>query len=305
MKLELGNEHKDFYEYKDYLPDGMKFIAYRETLARGQYCNPHKHDFLELVYIISGNAVHHVDDITYHMTKGDLLLIDTNQSHSFTSETGTTHANMILLPDFLSENLHSQHTAMDVFAYFLYSREFANNGTPHIPLIRFRGNDLIAADNIVSAICDEIMEEPSHFREVVSSYLNILFYLIIRNIENNNNEHIMHDIRDIVPGIIDYIERNCNEPITLNDMARRYFYSPSYFSRAFKKNFGTTFSMYLQNVRIQKVIQLMQDPTLSIEEISERIGYHDKRELYRAFKNVTGTTPSNYRKTKMSWTKMQ
>ena len=288
------------YEYKDFLEPGMKFTAYRET-SHGS--SPiHKHNFLEMVYIISGNAEHKIDDTTYRVTKGDLLLIDTNQTHSHSSENGVSYANMVLLPDFISENLHSNHTAIDVFAYYLYNSEnvVSGGGRPHTPLIRFRGNDLISADSIVGAICDEMMNKESNYVEVVSSYLNILFYLIIRNIESNQNDKLMHDIRDLIPGIIDYIESNCNSQITLNEMAKKYFYSPSYFSRAFKKHFGTTFSMYLQNVRIQKVIQLMQDPSLTIEEISERIGYHDKRELYRAFKNVTGTTPSNYRKTKMS-----
>ena len=94
------------------------------------------------------------------------------------------------------------------------------------------------------------------------------------------------------------IEKNCAEPISLNDMAKRYYYSPSYFSRAFKRHFGTTFSVYVQNVRIQKVIAMLEQTDLSVDQISEKLGYSDKRELYRAFKHVTGTTPSRYRRAK-------
>ena len=110
----------------------------------------------------------------------------------------------------------------------------------------------------------------------------------------------MNDIRDIIPGIIDYIEKHASSQISMNEMAKKYFYSPAYFSRAFKKNFGVSFSAYVQSVRVQKVIELLDCTTLSVEEISEKIGYHDKRELNRAFKNVTGTTPGEYRKTKMT-----
>lgn len=285
------------YKYKDYLDEGMKFTAYRESSLGESLV--HKHDFLELCYIISGNATHYVDGIPYQLTKGDLLVIDTDQTHYYRSEGGVLYANMILLPDFISENLHSSHTALDVFAYFLYNSEFrSGDGSVRPPLVSFRGNDLISADGIVNSMCDEILSKGSNYVEVVSSYLNILFYLIIRNIEKTNRDNVMHDIRDMIPGIIDYIEGNCGNQITLNDVAAKYFYSPSYFSRAFKKYFGTPFSSYVQNVRIQKIIRLLEDPSLSIEEISERIGYNDKRELYRAFKNVTGTTPGNYRKAK-------
>lgn len=275
----------------------MKFTAYRESSLGESIV--HKHDFLELCYIISGNATHYVDGTPYQLTKGDLLVIDTDQTHYYKSDGGVLYANMILLPDFISENLHSNHTALDVFAYFLYNSEFrSEDGSVRPPLVSFRGNDLIAADGIVNSMCDEILSKGSNYVEVVSSYLNILFYLIIRNIEKTNRDNVMHDIRDMIPGIIDYIESNCGNQITLNDVAAKYFYSPSYFSRAFKKYFGTPFSSYVQNVRIQKIIKLLEDPSLSIEEISERIGYNDKRELYRAFKNVTGTTPGNYRKAK-------
>ncbi|MBP0990846.1 MAG: AraC family transcriptional regulator [Oscillospiraceae bacterium] len=288
------------YQFQDFLEENMKFTAYRESIISGESLI-HKHNFLELIYILSGNATHYIDNIEYQVSKGDLLLIDTNQTHFHKSENGVLYADMVLLPDFISENLHANHNAIDVFAYYLYNSETSHpNGIPKTPLIRFRGSDLIAADAIVNAMCDEILNKESNYIDIVSSYLNILFYMMIRNIEKSNQDKVMHDIQDIIPGIIDFIERNYGNQITLNEIAKKFFYSPSYFSRAFKKNFGMTFSSYLQNIRVQKVIQLMQDQSLSIEDISEKIGYRDKRELYRAFKNVTGTTPSNYRKTKMN-----
>ena len=287
------------YEYKDFLENGMKFTAYRNTFVGES--TVHKHNFLELIYVISGSAVHYIDDTEYKVTKGDLLLIDTDQTHFHKSETGVLFADMVLLPEFISENLYSTHTAIDIFAYYLYnSEQFSTNGLPRTPLIRFKGNDLIAADAIVNAMCDEILNRGSNYAEIVSSYLNILLYMIIRNIETTNSDRVMNDIRDIIPGIIDYIEKHASSQISMNEMAKKYFYSPAYFSRAFKKNFGVSFSAYVQSVRVQKVIELLDCTTLSVEEISEKIGYHDKRELNRAFKNVTGTTPGEYRKTKMT-----
>ncbi len=287
------------YEYKDFLENGMKFTAYRNTFVGES--TVHKHNFLELIYVISGSAVHYIDDTEYKVTKGDLLLIDTDQTHFHKSETGVLFADMVLLPEFISENLYSTHTAIDIFAYYLYnSEQFSTNGLPRTPLIRFKGNDLIAADAIVNAMCDEILNRGSNYAEIVSSYLNILVYMIIRNIETTNSDRVMNDIRDIIPGIIDYIEKHASSQISMNEMAKKYFYSPAYFSRAFKKNFGVSFSAYVQSVRVQKVIELLDCTTLSVEEISEKIGYHDKRELNRAFKNVTGTTPGEYRKTKMT-----
>ncbi len=148
----------------------MKFTAYRESSLGESLV--HKHDFLELCYIISGNATHYVDGTPYQLTKGDLLVIDTDQTHYYRSEGGVLYANMILLPDFISENLHSSHTALDVFAYFLYNSEFrSGDGSVRPPLVSFRGNDLISADGIVNSMCDEILSKGSNYVEVVSKLL--------------------------------------------------------------------------------------------------------------------------------------
>ena len=92
------------YEYKDFLEGNMKFTAYRNTVVNGKSLI-HKHNFLELIYIISGNATHYIDNTEYKVSKGDLLLIDTNQTHFHKSENGVLYANMVLLPEFISENL--------------------------------------------------------------------------------------------------------------------------------------------------------------------------------------------------------
>lgn len=76
------------------------------------------------------------------------------------------------------------------------------------------------------------------------------------------------------------------------------FYSPSYFSRAFKHHFGVSFSTYMKNLRIKKAINLLNDSNLSIEKISEMVGYKDKSELYRTFRNSVGVSPGEFRKNK-------
>ncbi len=290
-----------FYTHKELLQKGLKFNAYRDIVPPNAGCLPHKHDFIELVYMISGSATHYVDGIAYPMLKGDLLFIDIDQSHSFSTQTETTFANMILLPEFLMDNLHADHTALDVFAYLIYKQEDQKKDISCSQLIRLHGKALIMADMVVNSICDELYSKESNYKEVAASYMSIFFYLIIRSIENNSTAPLMHDIRNVLPDIIEYIEHNCGKQITLNDLAEQYFYSPSYFSRAFKRILGTTFSAYLQNVRVQKIIHLMEDPTLSLDDISETVGYSDKRELYRIFKNITGTTPSKYRHNKITW----
>ena len=60
------------YQFQDFLEENMKFTAYRESIISGESLI-HKHNFLELIYILSGNATHYIDNIEYQVSKGDLL----------------------------------------------------------------------------------------------------------------------------------------------------------------------------------------------------------------------------------------
>jgi AraC-like DNA-binding protein len=60
---------------------------------------------------------------------------------------------------------------------------------------------------------------------------------------------------------------------------------------------GLRYSQLLDEARKRDSIRLLADPTLSIEQIAERVGYTDPANFTRAFRKWTGTTPSRHRST--------
>lgn len=292
----MDSDH--IYHYSNFCNGGIHFTAMRETV---HYDHPHKHDFLEFVYMLKGKETHYIDGHPYPLVKGDLLIIDTNQIHHFESnlDDEILFVNMILLPEFVSKQYHSDQSILDMFAYLLYNRETGDSGkNRYSPVIHFQGNDLLQVDSVVNTICDELEQKKRNYEDMVLSYVNILLLYMIRSIDESNRSSILRDIRTIMPGIIHLLESKCDSNITLGEIADSYFYSPSYFSRAFKHHFGVSFSTYMKNLRIKKAINLLNDSNLSIEKISEMVGYKDKSELYRTFRNFVGVSPGEFRKNK-------
>jgi two-component system response regulator YesN len=80
-----------------------------------------------------------------------------------------------------------------------------------------------------------------------------------------------------------------------NDLAQKFFYNPSYFSRVFKEKFGMPFVEYITRKRLSYAIELLKNTELSVEEIGRRVGFSDAKGLYRAFSTYLGSTPSQYR----------
>lgn len=83
------------------------------------------------------------------------------------------------------------------------------------------------------------------------------------------------------------------EHITYRNAVQFMNMSDAYFSRYFKRQAGMTFSQYLNVVRIEKAVQLLDsDPTMKITDVMLRCGFNTIRSFNRVFREVTGFTPT-------------
>lgn len=104
----------------------------------------------------------------------------------------------------------------------------------------------------------------------------------------------------IIEEILDYIDKNYQYDISLNELAvRKYFMNPSYLSRLFKNEMGMTFSKYLINYRITKSRELLESGILKISDVAMLSGYNDVSHYIQAFKKQCGCTPEEYRSSRL------
>jgi two-component system response regulator YesN len=94
-----------------------------------------------------------------------------------------------------------------------------------------------------------------------------------------------------------YIDKHYwNPELCLEDAATELQISPGYLSRLMKRETGFSFVEYLNRVRVKKATLLMSDPAAKAFEVAERVGYRSQHYFSRAFKKVTGSSPTDYRK---------
>jgi len=87
-----------------------------------------------------------------------------------------------------------------------------------------------------------------------------------------------------------------NPELCLEDVAGELQISPGYLSRLMKRETGFSFIEYLNRIRVKKATLLMSDPAAKAFEVAERVGYRSQHYFSRAFKKVTGASPTDYRK---------
>ena len=92
-----------------------------------------------------------------------------------------------------------------------------------------------------------------------------------------------------------FVEAHYQEDISMQDAAAALRYSDAYFCKLFKQCFKVNFSAYLNQFRVDRARQMIQDPRLSLKEVSTACGYTDSNYFTRVFKRLTGQTPTEYR----------
>lgn len=99
----------------------------------------------------------------------------------------------------------------------------------------------------------------------------------------------------IVNKAVAYMEENYARKITLTKLAEVVYVNPSHLSRLLNRYTEQSFSELLNNVRIRKAQELLEDPALRIGEIAENVGFLDISHFSKVFKKVTGVSAQEYR----------
>ena len=101
----------------------------------------------------------------------------------------------------------------------------------------------------------------------------------------------------LIPNVVAYIDMNYGDDnLSLKGVADAFHISEPYLSSVFKQRMGQTFSSYMEYVRMEKAKQFLRTTQMPINQIAEKVGYYSVNSFCRAFKRVTGTSASKYRK---------
>lgn len=265
-----------------------------------EYCNVlHKHDFIEITYVISGNGMHIVGDSKYEASKGDLFVINYDVPHGFfssgTEAQDTIVYNCAFMPEFLDSSLFSSIHFQDIASSFLFKSLFPDDYKPN-PDLRLQGTDFNEIGDLFSKMYAEYKLMKKGYCDIIRAYLIELVVKIFRYMEQAQTKVYSLQHKNLVDKALDYLKQNFNSDIKLDDLAIKSFVSKNYFSRLFKEVTGINFSDYIQKLRIDEACSLLKNSDFKISDIANQVGIKDMKSFYEVFKKITGETPGDYRK---------
>lgn len=94
----------------------------------------------------------------------------------------------------------------------------------------------------------------------------------------------------------EYIEKNYQKHLTLEEVAAQVYVSPNYLSALFHKEMGIHFLEYVTNIRLSHAKDMMDELNYSISDIAGLVGYKDAGHFNQVFAKKYGVSPAKYRK---------
>lgn len=109
-----------------------------------------------------------------------------------------------------------------------------------------------------------------------------------------------NDIDDEIKNAVEFLKLNCTKEINMAELTKHSCMSPSNFYIKFKKYMSMTPVEYKNHICIRQAMHILKkDNNLSIEEISESLGFNSYAYFRRLFKKYIGISPSEYKKAKI------
>ncbi len=104
------------------------------------------------------------------------------------------------------------------------------------------------------------------------------------------------EFKQVIKAACDFIRSHYQDDLTLTQMAEYTNLSISHFSSLFKRNTGESLIVYINQVRVEKAKEWLRNSNEKIYIIAEEVGFSSQPYFIRVFKNITGMSPNEYRK---------
>lgn len=281
--------HSLALEQKENAKHGETFFPVQKYITRLASDYPvvttHWHDEAELTMITSGDCVYQINLIEYKAKEGDILFIPPLLLHSISLDTSD---------EFYSET-------------YVFHMNFLGGNSTDICSTRYLApimNQEISLPYLITQTHPAYTSIRKIFNQITSLYdeavigyelaLKSLFLQVIFLLLQYSQKDISPDSKassDKLKCVLDHIELHYPETISVSELARLCYFSDYHFMRFFKKHMNMTCMEYINNLRLEKSVELFKQGNYSILDVSMSVGFHNLSYFHRAFKQKYNMTP--------------
>ncbi len=287
----------NFYEERAILREGIRYpfeCHMQKASEKRQMVDAHRHDYIELLYCISGSAHIVISGNKHEFGVGDLGLINSREIHSIytRSDEGVEYIVLKFDPNMLYSTSNTVFEAKYVFPFTL-------NQSTHQKIFTKQELDNTQIPELLKKTLMEYEQKRYGYELAIRNNIGILFLWILRNwyergLDLNIGGRMDENTIKRLQFIFDYVEKNYMEDISAEMMAKECKMSYSYFSRFFKAELGQSFTNYLNYVRICEAEKLLIKGKMNVTEIALECGFTTTSYFIVQFKKHKNLSPKQF-----------
>jgi AraC-like DNA-binding protein/quercetin dioxygenase-like cupin family protein len=277
------------------------FHIERYTIRKGEEIPLHTHNFVELVYVVEGNAVHEMSGISYGLRSGDIFILEPNIYHSYkgSHEKETIVYNLLFKLELLHRELNVL-CEIPSFLDFFYIAPFLRKNDTFYPHVTLTGAQKLFFESHIDSLFQEENEREAGYQLVIKTrFIECLVHLSRFYLAHGHPAPTTNytDVQWIT-SIVSLIEQHYNKPFSLEQLSRLCGMSIPSFTVKFKTYTKKTFVEYKHDVQIREACRLMETTDGKIAEIAQEVGFEDLSFFYKVFRKKMGIPPLKYRLSK-------
>ena len=248
-------------------------------ISKGQKETMHFHPEVEVIFVIEGKLRAKIKDFKYELKKDDIILFNSNIKHSIECGDETIICCIKYSYQILTEIMQIENIV------------FVCNSVSDT---QFSYNEL---RNIFQELVYQEVRQTRKTECLKESLLLKLLDYLIENYQIDSNVEALKlsdsDLR--LQQIFQYVNKNFQYGVNLSELAEQMYVSTSTLSRFFKTQTGIYFADYVNQTKIRYAMQELLYTEKNIMQIAVDCGFSNASVFSKAFKDMYGLTPSDYR----------
>ena len=274
----MNDSNSWFQDFVPHIRDIEVIAGFDQHWYPQRKIDSHSHEYYQMDYFYDGRGVVAIGDTAYTLRTGDLFIYNPKDTHSYKPDQEKPMGNVTLKFTLGGE----------------YNLVFPSRIANLALLSRDQRRDMEAQ---LSRACVEANKPGEDSLLLATSFLHVFFALLISYLKYLDNLSSGTD-PDRCLMVQEYIKKHYDRQISLQDLANIAGVHPKYLCQQFSVTTGCPPMQYLSQIRIESAKRLLINTVIPVSEVALRVGYLDIAYFSNRFKQITGKSPSAYRKAK-------
>lgn len=252
----------------------------------------HIHDCFEIDYVFKGRCEFSFLDEKRMLQEGDFCIISPYISHNIVLQSKEAQVFPVLIKEKVFNKMFFPLLPEDNILSEFFKQILDKESEPNYLL--FQTKDSLEIKDYMKRLFLENFYYDKYTDQNLAHWLHLLFSCILRNYKAYSQFSSYQSGIDYAP-ILRYIQ-NHYTTVTLQRLSEVFHYSIPYLSKVIKEYSDKNFITLVREIKMRESVRYLLDTELSMEEISEKIGYNSEDHFYRVFTAYHGISPLKYRK---------